>query len=150
MYIVFTGVWLVCLTWRALQRSQFCSPTGWSNEIHNIHLSYQTLDLTQRRLIVWIPLTSPVQGLVYFVFVLTFTATRLGRLANRLEQRSGVVVENIHLSSRTLDLTRRRLIVWIPLTSRIRGLVYLAFCTYRLHGPPFRCVAHKGRHWSAQ
>ena len=55
----------------------------------------------------------------------SFTATRIGRLANRLEQRSGVIVDNSHVSSRTLDLTRKRLIVWIPLTSRVRSLVYV-------------------------
>ena len=50
---------------------------------------------------------------------------------------SSDVVNNIHLSSRTLDLTRRRLIVWIPLTSPVRRLGYLIFCTYRSQRPVF-------------
>ncbi len=47
-------------------------------------------------------------------------ATRIGRRSG-----SSVVVDNIHETSRTLDLTRKRLIVWIPLTSRVRSLVYV-------------------------
>ena len=59
------GSGLFCICTSRLQRPVMVgSPTGSSDVVNNIHFFSRTLDLTQRRLIVWIPLTSRVRGMV--------------------------------------------------------------------------------------